>query len=75
VLLHRTGGPKEHWLPAWVPVLVGGGRHVGGSEVAPPPYSIVQLAGDAAGAIEHLGLEPCAVVGYSMGASWPKNWP
>jgi thioesterase CepJ len=38
------------------------------SDVPPPPYSVEELAADVASLIEWLGLAPCAVVGYSLGA-------
>lgn len=39
------------------------------SACPPAPYSVAQLAADAAGLIEQLDLAPCRMAGYSLG-SW-----
>lgn len=75
LLLAATGMVNESWLPARVPALVAVGRQVvimdtrgrGGSDAPEPPYTIDQLADDAAGVITALDLAPCAVVGNSLG--------
>jgi len=42
-------------------------RGVGGSDAPPAPYSVADLADDAAGLLEHLDAAPAFVVGYSLG--------
>ena len=42
-------------------------RGVEPSEAPPAPYTVAEMAADAAGLIEHLGIGPCRVVGYSLG--------
>ncbi|MGM0583191.1 MAG: alpha/beta fold hydrolase [Pseudomonadota bacterium] len=49
--------------------LVFDNRGTGRSEVPPGPYTIDAMADDAAALIEHLGLAPAAVVGWSLGGS------
>lgn len=67
-----------HSSRAWGPlaeVLAGAGFRVVAfdnrgmlpSDVPSPPYSVVQMAGDAAGLINALDLGPCHVVGASLG--------
>jgi thioesterase CepJ len=43
-------------------------RGVPPSDVPPPPYTVEEMAADIAALIEVLELQPCAVVGYSLGA-------
>ncbi|MEU5695800.1 alpha/beta fold hydrolase [Actinosynnema sp. NPDC020468] len=38
------------------------------SDVPAPPYSVAQLAGDAAALLDVVGTGPCRVFGYSLGA-------
>jgi pimeloyl-ACP methyl ester carboxylesterase len=42
-------------------------RGCGRSEASPAPYSVTAMAADTAALIEHLGLGPCDVIGYSLG--------
>lgn len=44
-------------------------RGTGQTDVPEGPYTIDQMADDAAGLIEHLGLGPVNVVGWSLGGS------
>ncbi|MFI9643755.1 alpha/beta fold hydrolase [Micromonospora sp. NPDC051925] len=44
-------------------------RGVPPSEETPPPYSMEGLAEDVAALIEQLDVGPCAIVGYSLGAT------
>src|SRR5205823_6746333 len=64
------------WQLFQVPALIGAGhrvvtfdnRGVPPSESPPAPYSVKQMAEDAAGVVEALGLAPCRVAGLSLGA-------
>lgn len=49
--------------------LVFDNRGTGQSEVPPAPWTIDDMADDAAALIAHLGLGPAAVVGWSLGGS------
>ena len=42
-------------------------RGCGRSEAPPAPYLVSDMAADTAALIEHLGLGPCDVIGYSLG--------
>lgn len=44
------------------------GRGVAPSDAPPGPYTVAQLAADAAGLIESLDIAPCRLVGYSLGS-------
>jgi pimeloyl-ACP methyl ester carboxylesterase len=48
-------------------VLTYSARGVAPSDAPPPPYRIRDLADDLAGLLEHLGIDDCALVGYSLG--------
>jgi pimeloyl-ACP methyl ester carboxylesterase len=76
LLVCGTGQPAFTWSMFQVPALVAAGyavvtfdnRGVAPSDSPPPPYSVDQLVADAAGLIEHLGLERVRVAGLSLGA-------
>ncbi|MHB8219500.1 MAG: alpha/beta fold hydrolase [Acidimicrobiales bacterium] len=76
LLVCGTGQPAFSWGFDFAPRLVAAGyrvvtfdnRGVPPSDAPPPPYSVDDLAGDAAALIEHTGIGPCRVVGYSLGA-------
>src|SRR5215831_12721883 len=70
-----TGLVKEALLGGPAPALVGAGyqvvlmdnRGTGGSDAPPAPYAVADLAADAAGLIEQLGIGRCRLVGWSLG--------
>jgi len=70
-----TGMVKEDWLDgpalaladAGYQVVVMDNRGAGGSDAPPAPYTVADLATDAAGLIEQLGIGRCRLVGYSLG--------
>jgi len=76
LLVCGTGQPAVTWQLSLAPALVGAGyqvitfdnRGMPPSETPTGPYSVAQMAADAAGLIEHLGVGPCRVAGYSLGA-------
>jgi pimeloyl-ACP methyl ester carboxylesterase len=76
LLVCGTGQPAFTWSMFQVPALVDAGysvvtydnRGVAPSESPPPPYSVPQMVADAAGLLEHLGLERVRVAGLSLGA-------
>jgi len=76
LLVCGTGQPAMSWGLDFSPRLAGAGyrvvafdnRGVAPSDAPPPPYAVADLVNDAAALIEHLGIGPCRVVGYSLGA-------
>lgn len=76
LLVCGTGQRSSTWYLAMVPSLLAAGyqvvtfdnRGVPPSEAPPAPYTVEEMAADTAGLIEHLGLSPTRVVGYSLGA-------
>ena len=76
LLIAGTGAPPVTWqVGGFVPALVESGyrvvtfanRGIEPSESPPGPYSVAEMAIDAAQLIEALDLSPCRVVGYSLG--------
>ena len=76
VLAGHIGAPGSASLPALLSALIDAGyraitfdpRGIAPSDVPPPPYSIAEMAADAAGLIAEVADGPVAMVGYSMGA-------
>jgi pimeloyl-ACP methyl ester carboxylesterase len=75
LLIGGTGMPGALWQLASAPALVAAGyrvitydaRGVGGSDAPPAPYSVADLAADAAGLLTELDALPAFVIGYSLG--------
>ena len=76
LLVAGTGQARATWDLFQVPTLVGAGyqvvsfdnRGMPPSACPPEPYSVFEMAADAAGLIEALGIGPCRVAGLSLGA-------
>ncbi|MGI9602846.1 MAG: alpha/beta fold hydrolase [Acidimicrobiales bacterium] len=78
LLVSGADSPCARWTPAFVDPLVDAGfrvvrydlRDVGRSQVMAhdEPYRLADLADDAVGVLDHLGVERAHVVGRSMGA-------
>src|SRR5437867_2944672 len=76
LLVCGTGQRAFTWQLFQVPALTEAGyrvvtfdnRGVPPSDCPPAPYSVKEMAEDAAGLIEHLELAPCRVAGLSLGA-------
>src|SRR5919197_545946 len=76
LLICGTGQRAFTWQLFQVPALTGAGyrvvtfdnRGIPPSDCPPGPYSVKQMAEDAAGVIEKLELAPCRVAGLSLGA-------
>ena len=75
LLISGLGANRLSWLPV-VPLLRDAfrcitfdNRGTGESDVPPGPYTIDELADDAAALIDALGIAPVAAVGWSMGGS------
>ena len=69
-----TGQPADLWFAQVADLTAAGhtvitfdNRGCGRSEAPPAPYLVADMAADTAGLIEHLGLAPCDIVGYSLG--------
>lgn len=76
LLVAGTGQPRETWDIFTAPALAEAGyqvfsydnRGMPPSECPPEPYTVQEMAADAAGLIEALGIGPCRVAGLSLGA-------
>ena len=73
LLISGLGASRKSWQTV-LPQLSAGhtcitldNRGVGRSDVPPGPYTIEQMADDAAALLAHLGLGPVPAVGWSMG--------
>lgn len=81
VLLGGSAMPGAAWQLSIAPALVEAGfrvvapdaRGVGRSDVPPPPYTLADLTSDVAGLIEALNLQPCRVIGLSLGGFVAEN--
>ena len=76
LLICGTGQRAFTWQLFQVPALNAAGykvvtfenRGIPPSDCPPAPYTVKEMAEDAAGLIEHLDLAPCRVAGLSLGA-------
>jgi pimeloyl-ACP methyl ester carboxylesterase len=76
VFVCATGQPAFAWTISQVPALTAAGyqvvtfdnRGMAPSDSPPGPYTVQGMADDTAALIEHLGIGPCRVVGYSLGS-------
>ena len=75
LLICGTGQPADLWFAQVTDLAAAGhtvitfdNRGCGRSEAPPAPYRVADMAADTAALIEHLGLGPCDVIGYSLGA-------
>ncbi len=75
VLVTGTGAGGRVWRPYQVPALVSVGyrvitvdnRGVPPTDVGPQGFTIADMAADVAGLIKLLKIDPCRVVGFSLG--------
>jgi pimeloyl-ACP methyl ester carboxylesterase len=76
VLVTGSGARGRAWTPYQVPALTKAGyraitmdnRGVPPSDTGPAGFTLSDMVADTAGLIDHLGLAPCRIVGYSLGA-------
>jgi pimeloyl-ACP methyl ester carboxylesterase len=74
LLICGTGQPADLWFAQVADLTAAGhtvitfdNRGCGRSEAPPAPYLVADMAADTAGLVEHLGLGPCDIIGYSLG--------
>jgi 3-oxoadipate enol-lactonase len=72
VFISGLGANRARWEPMLpffdkYQCIIFDNRGVGRTDVPPGPYTMEQLGHDTAGLIEHLGVGPAKVVGWSMG--------
>ena len=74
LLIRSTGQPADLWFAQVTDLAAAGhtvitfdNRGCGRSEAPPATYSVTGMAADTAALIEHLGLGPCDIIGYSLG--------
>jgi pimeloyl-ACP methyl ester carboxylesterase len=76
VMVTGTGAVGRTWRTYQVPALNAAGyrvitldnRGIAPSDPCPEGFTLDDMAADVAGLIEHLGIGPCRVVGFSLGA-------
>lgn len=76
VMVTGTGAPGRIWRTHQVPALRAAGhrvitvdnRGIPPTDPGPGPFTLADLVADVAALIEHLGVAPCGVVGFSLGA-------
>ncbi|MFC5494608.1 alpha/beta hydrolase [Nocardioides caricicola] len=64
----ETSGFEAALVDAGFEVISHAARGVAPSDAPPPPYSVDDLATDAAGLVDHLGLTDVTAIGYSLGS-------
>jgi pimeloyl-ACP methyl ester carboxylesterase len=77
VLITGSGGRGRTWTSSQVPALTGVGyrvitvdnRGVPPSDIGPAGFTIHDMAADTAALIRSLGIDPCRIVGFSLGAT------
>ena len=74
LLICGTGQPADLWFAQVADLTAAGhtvitfdNRGCGRSQAPPAPYLVADMAADTAGLIDHLGLGPCDIIGYSLG--------
>src|SRR5260370_20898702 len=74
LLICGPGQPADLWFAQVADLTAAGptviacdNRGCGRSEAPPAPYLVADMAADTAALIEHLGLGPCDIIGYSLG--------
>jgi pimeloyl-ACP methyl ester carboxylesterase len=73
LLMHGLGYTREGWGPLRerfarrYRVLSFDNRGIGESEIPPGPYTVEQIAGDAAGVLDEAGVDRTHVIGASLG--------
>jgi pimeloyl-ACP methyl ester carboxylesterase len=76
VLVTGSGATGKMWEPHQVPALIAAGyrvitvdnRGMPPSDICPEGFTVDDMVGDTAGLIKFLGIEPCRIVGFSLGA-------
>src|SRR5215472_4549287 len=75
LLICGTGQPADPWFAQVADLTAAGhtvitfdNRGCGRSAAPPVPYPVADMAADTAALIEHLGLGPCDIIGYSLGS-------
>ncbi|MDN3358647.1 alpha/beta hydrolase [Actinomadura sp. DC4] len=76
VLVTGTGAPGRVWRTHQVPALRAAGyrpitvdnRGIPPTDTGPEGFTLHDMVADTAGLIEHLGIGPCRIVGFSLGA-------
>jgi pimeloyl-ACP methyl ester carboxylesterase len=76
LLVTGTAAPGRVWKPHQVPALRAAGyrpitidnRGIPPTDTGPEGFALLDMATDTAGLIEHLGIGPCRIVGFSLGA-------